>query len=563
MQIAWELRIIAPLLRTLVFASIYAAAGILGRRIDFVQDNARVLFPQAGVALGGLIILGLRFWPGIVIGSLAVTLSARLLPNMAAVGPFSGKILDLNVLMIIVLAAANTVSAVAGAWIFLRIGKLDPTFGRVRDVYGFVLCALIVAPLTNAAANYPMMLRELHGGQGGALALASRRAFGHAISNLIVAAVLMTWSRRSTTKWPSRRVLELLLLTSIFLLVCQWIFTGQSAIANLNYPISFAPFPFVIWAALRFGPRGSATSTFLVSAVAIYGTSSGFGPFSHRSTEGGLIMLQVYLLAIGLSGLFLAAAVAERRMAMAELHASREQLRALSARLQSNREEERARLSREIHDELGQQLTGLKIGIKNLRRRLMDSTGCPPELLGRFDRLWGLADEAVQSVRRIASDLRPGMLDELGLVASLQWQSRQFQERTGIETVFSSNVERLDLPYDISTAVFRIVQESLTNVAKHANATNVDIEFMQSNGTIQVRINDNGVGFASADKTGRQTLGILGMRERARLLGGDVRVTCMDVEITPTPGAHATGTTVEASFPVGIAGSSKQEAPSS
>jgi signal transduction histidine kinase len=542
-------QMLLPVGRAILFAVLYATAGLIGRKIDFVQDNSRVLFPQAGVALAGLIVLGLRYWPSVLVGSLLVTLTARYLPSTLG-GIVAGRRADITFSTAFTLAISNTASAVIGALVFLRVARLDHTFGSVRDVYGFLFCAGLVSPLTNAAITFPTQLVEQAGNMHLANASVARRAFGYAISHLIVAPVLMTWSRPPNTRWPRRRLLELVLLVSIFVLVCQAIFTGQSAVSNLNYPISFAPFPFVIWAALRFGPRGACTSTFLVSIIAIYGTSRGYGPFSHRTAPEGLVLLQVYLLAIGLSGLFLASAVAERRTAMAELRASREQLRALSARLETNREEERARLSREIHDELGQQLTGLKIGLKNLRRRLLESTGCPPELVGRFDRLWELADDAVQAVRRIASDLRPGMLDELGLVAALQWQARQFQERTAIDATFTSNVERLELPGDVSTALFRIVQESLTNVAKHANATSVQIELTRNDGAVFVRVGDNGQGFTPPDTTGAHTLGILGMRERARLLGGDLVVTSMDSEITPTPGARSSGTQIEAYFPL-------------
>ncbi|MGI8908268.1 MAG: MASE1 domain-containing protein [Candidatus Sumerlaeaceae bacterium] len=548
------------IIRVILFAALYAAAGILGRKIDFVQENFRVLWPQAGVAFAGLIVLGLRYWPGVFLGSLAVTVSARYFPGFIA-GNQPGKLPEIYWSTVLTLGACNTLSAWVGAWAFLKAGKLDRTFASVRDVYGFVFCAGILAPILNASCSVPLMIALQPGLAPDAGGLWWRRVFGHAISHLIVAPVIMTWSRRSTTIWRRRRVLELVLLVSIIVLVCQALFTGQSAIVNLSYPGSFAPFPFVIWAALRFGPRGSATSTFLIAAIAIYGTSHGFGPFAHRSLGEGLVLLQVYLLAIGVSGLFLAAAVAERRTAISELRASREQLRALSARIESSREEERARLSREIHDELGQQLTGLKIGIKNLRKRLLESTGCPPELIGRFDRLWNLADDAVQAVRRIASDLRPGMLDELGLVAALQWQARQFQERTGVETTFSSNVERLEVPADTSTAIFRIVQESLTNVAKHANATRVNVNLLEQDGFATICVRDNGTGFETTKSNSTHTLGILGMRERARLLGGDLKVTSLDPEMTPTPGVELNGTVVDARFPLAAPASNSGERP--
>jgi len=524
-------------LKLIAIAAVYAASAWVSRQLDTVQENVRVFLPQSGVALAFLTLWGARYWPAVAFGSLSITLTSR-----EVVVPLRDALS---------LAAANSAAAALGAFLLRRL-RFDPTFGTMRDLYQFLFIAVLLTPLLNSFAAAMLAWASQWESWRAGLPTLGRRWFGHSISHLIVTPVIYTWSRRWTTTWPRRRRLELLLLVSLLMLLGVHAFTGRSAALNLNYPVSFAPFPFVIWAGLRFGPRGAATSTLLIAAIAIFGTSRGFGPFSGKASGGSLIMLQVYLTAISLSGLFLAAAVAERRTAMEQLRASREQLRALSHRLQETREEERALLSREIHDELGQQLTSLKIGLKALRKRALEEGGPAPDTASRFDRLTELADESVQTIRRIASDLRPGMLDDLGLVASLEWLVRQFEERSGVATNFSTNAGNLPISKDLSIAIFRIVQESLTNVARHANATAVYV-CLQKDGThLVVEIVDNGTGFPKPEEGSapRKSLGLVGMQERARILDGRLEVVSPPVLSLDNGNGLTGGTMVRATFPL-------------
>src|SRR5207244_2973139 len=167
----------------------------------------------------------------------------------------------------------------------------------------------------------------------------------------------------------------------------------------------------------------------------------------------------------------------ERKRAEERLRRSREQLRSLSAHLQSVREEERTHIAREIHDELGQMLTGLKIDLSWLENRL-GRNGHPktqPLLLDKIKSISNLVGSTIQTVRRISTELRPGVLDDLGLTAAIEWQGQEFQARTGIRCKFNCNVEEVKLDPDRSTAVFRIFQETFINVARHANATQVEV----------------------------------------------------------------------------------------
>ena len=208
-----------------------------------------------------------------------------------------------------------------------------------------------------------------------------------------------------------------------------------------------------------------------------------------------------------------------------ELKLSQAQLRNLAAHLQSAREAERTHLAREIHDELGQYLTGLKIDVASLEELIKQRN---PEteqaLLRKLQAMSQLLDTTVQSVRKIASELRPAVLDSLGLLAAIEWQAEEFQRRTGIRCECFLTAEEVQLDRHGATAVFRILQESLTNVMRHANATRVSITFEQEAGYYLMEIKDDGGGIQADDLDKSDSLGVLGMKERAHLFGGSVSI---------------------------------------
>ena len=212
---------------------------------------------------------------------------------------------------------------------------------------------------------------------------------------------------------------------------------------------------------------------------------------------------------------------AERQQTQRRLEASQKQLRQLSAHLQATREEERTRIAREIHDELGQALTALRIDLSGLQRSLDSET---PAIQEKFMSMSQLIDTTVQSVRRIATELRPGMLDDLGLVAAIEWQLSEFQSRTGIECQLTSNVEESTLGTDGRTALFRIFQETLTNVARHANATSVLARLEEGPDYVTLQVQDNGRGITESDIAKSRSFGLLGIQERVNLLNGELSI---------------------------------------
>ena len=219
-----------------------------------------------------------------------------------------------------------------------------------------------------------------------------------------------------------------------------------------------------------------------------------------------------------------------------QLNASFNQLRALTARFENIREEERKRVAREIHDDLGQALTSIKIDLASLIREL------PEEHInrsGKAESILHLVDQTIHSVRRIATELRPGILDDLGLVAAIEWAAEEFAARSATKLRLELPREDLSISPENATAIFRIFQETLTNITRHARATEVEVRLRKEGGSCILEVRDNGQGMNENPSTGR-SLGILGMRERALLLKGKLT-------IDSAPGL---GTTITVRIPI-------------
>jgi signal transduction histidine kinase len=229
--------------------------------------------------------------------------------------------------------------------------------------------------------------------------------------------------------------------------------------------------------------------------------------------------------------------IRERAVAEVQLRESEVQLRALAARLISIREEERARIAREIHDELGQVLTGLKMDVTWLAKRL---AGTDEQLVEKAEAMCSLIDSTMHLIRRISTGLRPEILDDMGLVAAFGWQAKEFQKRMGMRCRLKLPEDQVDLDKELSTAVFRIFQEILTNIARHAKASSVDVTLSITDELLKLKVVDDGIGISESQIRGTESLGLLGMQERAQLFGGEVSIR----------GVSGRGTTVSVSIPM-------------
>lgn len=241
----------------------------------------------------------------------------------------------------------------------------------------------------------------------------------------------------------------------------------------------------------------------------------------HKKKDGTVIQVETHSHQIMYEGkrvwLGLSYDVTDKYNAEERLQKSYQDIRLLASNLQNIREEERANIAREIHDELGQQLTGLKMDIYWLSRKI---TNPDKDIANKIKESIELINATVSTVRKIATDLRPSILDDLGLIAALEWQGEEFEKRSGTHVEFSNEAGEFELNPDSVTAIFRIYQELLTNVARHANATLVKVMIKKENNRLFFSLSDNGIGFNPDLISKKKTLGLLGIKERTLLLGG-------------------------------------------
>jgi signal transduction histidine kinase len=214
-----------------------------------------------------------------------------------------------------------------------------------------------------------------------------------------------------------------------------------------------------------------------------------------------------------------------------------EQFHDLSAYLQAAREEERKSIAREIHDELGQALTTIKLELSLLQEEILhDATAATDRVQSMKERI----DATIQTVKSIITKLRPGLLDDLGLTAAIEWQANDFARRTGIVCDITAQPVDMNINPEISTAIFRIFQELLTNISRHANATHVLVQLHQSEDKFELQVHDNGRGITSDEINDPKSFGLIGMRERAQYWRGTIQFE----------GLEGRGTIVAVRFPL-------------
>jgi two-component system CheB/CheR fusion protein len=292
-------------------AAVYFAAAKLGLRLGFVEQVTAV-WPPTGIALATVLLFGPRCWPGIAAGAFLANITAH------EPVPTAGAI-----------ALGNTLEALAGAWLLRRIVRFRSALDRLGDVVGLVLLAALLSTAISATVGVTSLCL------GGVHPWANYGALwavwwlGDAVGNLVMAPLLLTWARRARLG-PPRRLVEEAVLCGTVIGVCLLVFGGGLPAARAGYSLEYTIFPLVIWAALRFGPPTSALVTFLVSGIALGGTLNGFGPFVRGSDSESLVLLQAFLGVVAVTGLVLAAATTERRLASESLRQSHGLLQAIT-----------------------------------------------------------------------------------------------------------------------------------------------------------------------------------------------------------------------------------------
>ncbi|MFI5006020.1 MAG: MASE1 domain-containing protein [Solirubrobacterales bacterium] len=352
-----------------------------------------------------------------------------------------------------------------------------------------------------------------------------------AVAFVLLAPAILTWIAAARTALEDvslARCIEAGLIGGGLLAISVRVFSGPTGEGSIP-ALVYLPLPLLLLAAVRFGPVGVNTSLLIVAFLSISGAVRGRGPFAATSAADNVLALQLFLITMSIPLMFLATLIAERRE-------KDQATRMLSGRLVNAQEDERRHIARELHDEIGQMLTVVKINLESLRE--------PKHLPGAasgVDACVENVDRAIQQVRELALDLHPAILDHLGLPAALRW----FVDRMPQGPTTHLAVEKGEgktLSPECKTAAFRIAQEAVTNVLRHARARNVWVSLATRPSDLELSVCDDGMGFdlGTVRRSPATSFGLSGMEERVRLVGGRI-------EIRTSPGA---GTEVRASFPV-------------
>ena len=357
-----------------------------------------------------------------------------------------------------------------------------------------------------------------------------------AVAYLMLAPAFLTWiagARAALTGASLARCVEACLIGCGLLAISVRVFSGSTATGGDIPVLVYLPLPLFLLAAVRFGPVGVNTSLLIVAFLSISGAVHGRGPFAGGSADDSVLSLQLFLITMAIPLMFLATLVEERS-------ARDRAMRMLSGRLVTAQEEERRHIARELHDEIGQMLTVLKINLGSLR----DPARCASPTAGVEACLQNV-DRAIEQVRALALDLRPAVLDHLGLPAALRWFVERIPEGGPTAHLVLEECEGKTLSPEVKTAAFRIAQEAVTNVLRHARARNVWVNMASGPSNLELSVADDGLGFdlGTLRRSPAASFGLSSMEERVRLVGGQI-------EIRTSPGA---GTEVRASFPVASA----------
>ena len=383
------------------------------------------------------------------------------------------------------------------------------------------------------------------------------RFFSNVLASLTLVPLIVTWARGefSVFQHPSwKRCVEVSVLGAGLLAVGLISFRVRSAGQQTRPALLYLPLPLLLWAAIRFGPRGTSAALVIVSVFEIWGAIHGFGPFATQSPEMNALSIQMFLILASLPLMFLAALIKEREKAQEialqkeqrlelaldsahqashalsesqeKLHQSHNQIRKLLGRLIDVQEAERRRISRELHDDLNQKIATLSMNISQLKRNvpLPDQ-----DLIGELDQLRETASGLTNEVRRLSHQLHPAVLEHLGLVKALESYIASFAAEEQIDVKFSAELPDERIPFQTSIGLYRVAVEALRNVARHSSARSAVVSLRKNSEGLELCVSDSGKGFDVERFRQDGGLGLISIEERLRLLQGGC-------EIFSTPG---------------------------
>jgi len=451
-------------------------------------------------------------WPGCAILTAVLLMAPRTLwPVLLPAGLAGFVLYDLraglalvSILLLILVDAAEILTATLGVH---SVFGGEPRLSNITGLAKYCLFAVLLAPFVTATmgagiphGNYWISWRII--------------LFSEALAFLTLPPAILGWAnqvRHGREKSAVHWLEAFTLIIGVFLLGYVLSVTSEP---SLTPALFYALVPFLIWSALRFGPSGVSTSIIIIAFLSIWRSIQGRGPFAGATPLQSVLSLQLFLLCAAIPFTVLAALAEEHKYAEGAL-------RELSGRLITAQEEERTRLSRELHDDLSQRMARLLIRLERCRQGIGDMA---PKLREQLDAIVEMASEVSANLRDLSHLLHPATLATLGLVTSIAGFCRKFSEQHNLSVNFEFSDVPKDTPEDVSLCLFRIVQEALSNVVKHSAAQKVRVTLTGATDRIDLRIEDSGIGFDPESSQNTATLGLISMRERVRLIGGQFSI---------------------------------------
>jgi signal transduction histidine kinase len=489
----------------LIAAGYYAAAQ--GGEALLLTGPAGAFWPATGLGIAVLYLGGLRWWPGVLLGDL-LSREFGMLPLGTALAETGGNV-------------ARAIVAVLILW--QLIGR-NAAMDRLEHVG-----AVLIAVAAGEAISATVAMLALAAGD--VIDASEMSVFwrswwlGGVSGGLVIIPLALAWAHPLAAAWRGRGAWEGALMIAAVV--------GLSAIAlSADLPLTYMVFPAFIWAALRFGPQGATLAVAVAVVMAVWATSNELGPFLEQTPTDSALNLQLYIVIAALTTLCLAAIVSERRTAALEL--------AESERREGERASlERQRIARDLHDSVSQSLFSTTLHLRSAQRAVTHEGIDPTGPVGvPLNEAATLTQGALAEMRALIFELRPGALSEEGLVVALGEHAAALGAREGLAIEVDGPSERLPLAPDAEEQLYRLGQEALANVVRHAGANSAAVRLAAGDGRVTMEIRDNGRGFDPAAVSGSH-FGLRSMHGRVADLGGEL-------EVTSAPGR---GTVVRAAVP--------------
>lgn len=512
----------------------YYLGAKLGFALTFQPHPVSTLWPPNSILFAILVLSPRRLWWFYLLAAFP----AHLLVQINA---------DIPTAMNLCWFVSNCSEALIGASILRYLTKSELRFDNTPHVWMFILAGLLGPFLSSFLDAAFVMLNQY--GNSSYWAVFRMRFFSNVLATLTLAPLIVSWRHVEglalrNISW--KRYLEAGLLLVGLAIVSYVSFSTRMAGGNVRPALLYLPLPFLLWAAIRFGPRGSSAALMVVSIFEIWGAIHGRGPFVTQSPEMNALSVQLFLILASMPLMLLAALIKERekaqellldeekRLALSldseqrasralsdsqqKLRQSHHQVRKLLGRLIDVQEAERRRISRELHDDLNQKIATLSLSISQLKRKVPLQDG---ELVAELDHLRNTANGLTDEVRRLSHQLHPAVLEHLGLVPALESYIASFGDEEQIKVQFTAEIGAGRIPFQTSICLYRVAVEALRNVARHSGAATAVVSLKRVGDVLELQVSDSGRGFDVEIFKQGGGLGLISIEERLRLLQGD------------------------------------------